>query len=61
MIFCTNKQIMVHYILQPRHIFIHIKAFILMLVRDGVQLLTCIIVNVEWAQKIVPWEFYDDL
>ena len=33
---CINsaktKEIMVHYILQPRHIFIRVKAFILMLI-----------------------------
>ena len=30
--FAQTKEIMVHYILQPRHIFICIKAFILLLV-----------------------------
>ena len=41
--YCINsakmKEMMVHYILQPRHIFIHLKAFILMLVPVGVQFL----------------------
>ena len=34
-----TKEIMVHYILQPRHIFIRVKAFILMLVPGGLQIL----------------------
>ena len=41
--YCINsaqtKEIMVHYILQPRHIFIHVKVFILMLVPGRLQLL----------------------
>ena len=41
--YCINseqtKEIMAHYILQPCHIFIRIKAFILMLVQGRVQLL----------------------
>ena len=41
--YCINskqtKEIMVQYILQPCHIFIRVKAFILMLVLGGVQLL----------------------
>ena len=30
---------MVHYILQPHHIFIHVKAFVFMLVPGGLQFL----------------------
>ena len=46
--FCTDEKIMVHYnfILQPSHIFIRVKVFILMLVPGGVQLLiisTCFV------------------
>ena len=41
--YCINtaqtKEMMVHYISQPRHIFIGVKAFILMLVPGRVQLL----------------------
>ena len=41
--FCINsaetKEIMAHYILQPRHIFIRVKAFVVMLVPDGLQFL----------------------
>ena len=41
--YCINsaqmKEMMVHYILQPGHILICVKAFILMLVPGGVQLL----------------------
>ena len=41
--YCINsaqtKEMVVHYILQPRHIFIRVKAFILMLVSGRVQLL----------------------
>ena len=41
--YCINsaqtKEIMVHYIFQHRHIFMHIKAFILMLVPVRLQLL----------------------
>ena len=41
--FCINsartKEVMVHYILQPHHIFIRVKVFILMLVPGGLQLL----------------------
>ena len=41
--YCTNsaqtKELRVHYILQPRHMFIRVKAFILMLDPDRVQLL----------------------
>ena len=41
--YCINsaetKQIMVHYILQPHHIFISVKAFILMLISGGLQYL----------------------
>ena len=41
--YCINseqaKEIMVHYNLQFRHIFIRVKAFILMLVPDGFQFL----------------------
>ena len=48
--YCINsakmKEVMVQYILQPRHIFIIVKAFILMLVPGGLQLLiisTCFV------------------
>ena len=34
-----TKEIMVHYILQPRHIFKGVKAFILMLIPGGLQIL----------------------
>ena len=41
--YCINsaptKEIMVHYILQPHHIFICVKAFIFMLVLGGLQFL----------------------
>ena len=41
--YCINstqtKEMMAHYILQPRHILIRVKAFIHMLVPGGVQLL----------------------
>ena len=41
--YCINsaqtKEIMVHCILQPHHIFIPVKVFTLMLVTDGLQLL----------------------
>ena len=41
--YCINssqtKEVMVHCILQPHHIFIRAKAFILMLVPGGLQLL----------------------
>ena len=30
---------MVHYILQPHHIFVHVKAFVFMLVQSGLQFL----------------------
>ena len=37
--YCINsvqtKKIMVHYILQPHHVFIRVKVFILMLVPGG--------------------------
>ena len=36
---CRNERNMVHYILQPHHIFIHVKAFVFMLVPGGLQLL----------------------
>ena len=36
---CRNERNVVHYILQPDHIFIRVKAFVLMLVRGGLQLL----------------------
>ena len=43
---CTQmKEIMAHYILQPDHIFICVKTFILMLVLGGVQLL---IISMPW-------------
>ena len=34
-----NREIMVHYILQPHHIFIRVKAFVIMLVPVGLQFL----------------------
>ena len=41
---CINsaetKEIMVHYILQPHHIFICVKAFVFMLVPGGLQFLS---------------------
>ena len=41
--YCINsaqtKEIMVHYVLQPHHMFISVKAFIFMLVLDGLQFL----------------------
>ena len=41
--YCINsvemKEIMVHYILQPHHIFICVKAFVFMLVPGGLQFL----------------------
>ena len=41
--YCINstqtKEMMVHYILQPNHIFIRVKVFILMLVPGGLQVL----------------------
>ena len=41
--YCINsaetKEIIVHYILQPHHIFICVKAFVLMLVLDRLQFL----------------------
>ena len=35
--FAQTKEIMVHYILQPHHIFIRVKAFSFMLVLGGLQ------------------------
>ena len=41
--YCINsaktKEIMVHYILQPHHIFVCVKSFIFMLVPGGLQFL----------------------
>ena len=41
--YCINsaetKEIMVHYILQPHHFFIRVKAFVFMLVLGGLQFL----------------------
>ena len=41
--YCINssetKEIMAHYILQPHHIFIRVKAFVVMLVPGGLQFL----------------------
>ena len=41
--YCINsaktKEIMVHYVLQPHHVFIRVKVFILMHVLGGLQLL----------------------
>ena len=39
---CRNEKNTVHYILQPHHIFIHIKAFVFMLVQGGLQFLITI-------------------
>ena len=36
---CRNEINMVHYILQPYHIFIRVKAFVFMLVPGGLQFL----------------------
>ena len=36
---CRNKRNMVHFILQPHHIFIRVKAFVFMLVPGGLQFL----------------------
>ena len=36
---CKNERNMVHYILQPRHIFIHVKTFVFVLVPGGLQFL----------------------
>ena len=36
---CRNERIMVHFILQPHHIFIRVKAFVFMLVPGGLQFL----------------------
>ena len=36
---CRNERNTVHYILQPHHIFIHVKAFVFMLVPGGLQFL----------------------
>ena len=36
-----TKEMMVHYILQPRHIFIRVKAFDFMLVPGELSLLAC--------------------
>ena len=36
---CRNERNMVHYILQPHHIFIRVKAFVSMLVPGGLQFL----------------------
>ena len=41
--FCTNERNNEHYILQPHHIFIRLKAFIFMLVPGGLQFLTCFV------------------
>ena len=38
-IWCRNERNMVHYILQPHHIFIRVKAFVFMLVPGGLQFL----------------------
>ena len=52
--YCINsaqtKEIMVHYILQPHHIFIRVKVFILMLVAGGVQL---VIISTRFAWRPV--------
>ena len=36
---CRNERNIVHYILQPRHIFIRVKDFVFMLVPGGLQFL----------------------
>ena len=36
---CRNERNMVHYILQPHHIFIRVKAFVFMLITGGLQFL----------------------
>ena len=36
---CRNERNMVHYIFQPHHIFIRVKAFVFMLVPGGLQFL----------------------
>ena len=36
---CRNERNMVHYILQPRHIFIRVKAFVFMLFPGGLKFL----------------------
>ena len=36
---CRNERNMAHYILQPLHIFIRVKAFVFMLVQGGLQFL----------------------
>ena len=36
---CRNERNMVHYILQPHHIFIRVKAFVFMFVPGGLQFL----------------------
>ena len=36
---CRNERNMLHYILQPHHIFIRVKAFVFMLVPGGLQFL----------------------
>ena len=38
-IMCRNERNMVHYILQPYHIFIRVKAFAFMLIPGGLQFL----------------------
>ena len=45
-LWCRNERNMVHYILQPHHIFIRVKAFVFMLVVGGLQFLitsTCFV------------------
>ena len=37
--FAQTKEIIMYYVLQPRHIFIHVKVFISMLVLGGLQFL----------------------
>ena len=52
--YCINsaetKEIMVHYILQPYHIFIRVKAFVFMLVPGGFQFL---IISMRFAWRPV--------
>ena len=55
--YCINsaetKEIMVHYILQPHHIFICVKAFVFMLVPGGLQFLIIIIISMCFAWRPV--------
>ena len=50
--FAETKEIMVQYILQPHNIFIHVKAFVFMLVLGGLQFLI-ISTSRGWGKTIV--------